>query len=68
MKIQSTRKCRKHHVTHFVNVPNSKAQAATRGVAAWRAGALIQDALPMLDASQREILLTGTCQEAWDEL
>ena len=35
---------------------------------AWRAGALIQDAFPQLNKSEREFLQTGGTQEEWDEM
>lgn len=38
------------------------------GFAAWRAGAYIQEALPQLDADQRELLMTGTHAHCWDRL
>ena len=36
-------------------------------LAAWKAGALIQDAMPFASASDREFLMTGITQEEWDE-
>lgn len=38
------------------------------GYAAWKRGALIQRALPSMSADQREMLLTGTHPECWDDL
>lgn len=38
------------------------------GYKAWMDGELIQDALPMLTDSEREVLLTGICPTCWDEL
>lgn len=35
------------------------------GFLAWRSGVLIQDALPELSADDRELLLTGICQDCW---
>lgn len=36
---------------------------------AWRNGdLLVQEAFPYLNASQRELLLTRTCQKCWDEM
>lgn len=34
---------------------------------AWRAGALIQNAFPNLNADEREFLLTGATPDEWDE-
>jgi hypothetical protein len=34
---------------------------------AWIDGALIQEAMPHLTASEREFLLTGITSEEWDE-
>lgn len=36
------------------------------GYEAWQAGAFIQDALPMLSADQREMLMTGFHSVCWD--
>ncbi|MCH9846155.1 MAG: hypothetical protein K0U53_01430 [Betaproteobacteria bacterium] len=33
---------------------------------AWREGAPIQQAMPYLDANEREALITGICAECWD--
>jgi hypothetical protein len=33
----------------------------------WLGGALIQDAMPHLDADQREFLMTGITPAEWDE-
>lgn len=33
----------------------------------WRGGMLIQDALPELTADDRELLITSTCGECYDE-
>ena len=36
---------------------------------AWRSGKmLIQEALPELDADQRELLISGICPKCWDEM
>jgi hypothetical protein len=34
----------------------------------WQNGELIQDALFMLSADEREMLMSGTCGECWDKL
>ena len=34
--------------------------------AAYAAGMLIQDAFPLMDADQRELLMSGTCSDCWD--
>jgi len=33
--------------------------------AAWDTGELIQDAMPNLSADDRELLISGTCNECW---
>lgn len=42
--------------------------APRSAVEAWQAGALIQDALPMLDAAQRELLINGTHETCWETM
>ena len=39
-----------------------------RGWALWQSGAYIQDALPELDADQRELLISGTHAHCWERL
>jgi hypothetical protein len=34
----------------------------------WKAGTLIQDALPELSKADRELLMTGTHPECWDTM
>jgi len=38
------------------------------GFLAWQNGELIQNALPELDADQRELLISGTCPTCWDKM
>lgn len=38
------------------------------GFCAWRDGAVLQDALPDLDADQRELLMTGTHAHCWETM
>ena len=38
------------------------------GLVKWRQGALIQDALPSLSLSKREMLITQSCGTCWDDL
>ena len=35
---------------------------------AWQQGELIQNALPELDADQRELLISGICPKCWDKM
>jgi len=35
---------------------------------AWKAGALIQDAMPRLNADEREFIKTGYTAEDWEEI
>lgn len=50
--------CKKHTV---ITVPAKAYQA-------WREGAKVQHALSMLNADQREQLMTGICPKCWDKL
>tara|TARA_B100000519_G_scaffold50424_1_gene40728 strand:- start:891 stop:1100 length:210 start_codon:yes stop_codon:yes gene_type:complete len=34
----------------------------------WKEGELIQEAMPYLDASQRELLVSGLCGECFDRI
>ncbi len=43
-------------------------EVPTEGLEAWKAGTLIQNALPTLNDTQREQLMTGYCQPCWDEM
>ena len=36
-------------------------EVSSKGVEAWQSGTLIQNALPELNADQRELLISGTC-------
>lgn len=36
-------------------------------LAAWRAGATVQDAMPHLDAPMREFIMTGITPEEWEK-
>lgn len=38
------------------------------GFRTWQAGAYIQVALPMLDAGERELLMTGMHPTCWDKM
>lgn len=37
-------------------------------LAAWRSGALIQDAMPQLSADEREFIISGLTRADWDSL
>tara|TARA_R110001583_G_scaffold131565_2_gene283342 strand:- start:580 stop:789 length:210 start_codon:yes stop_codon:yes gene_type:complete len=39
-----------------------------KDLAAWKNGTVIQEAMPYLDADQREMMISNTCSECWDEL
>jgi hypothetical protein len=43
-------------------------QVPTEGLAAYNAGALIQDAFPTLTVDEREMLMTGTHPDCWDSM
>ena len=38
------------------------------GIRAYYRGSLIQNALPELSNAQREMLISGTCGNCWDEM
>jgi len=42
--------------------------ATPEGVAAWKAGALIQDALPNVSPDMREFVMTGITPTVWANL
>ena len=47
---------------------NGQLEVDERGWALWQSGAYIQDALPELDADQRELLISGTHAHCWERL
>lgn len=51
------------------NVNTLHVEGATpEGVAAWKAGALIQDALPNVSPDMREFVMTGITPTVWANL
>lgn len=42
--------------------------APVAGIMAWEAGEYIQEALPMLSAGEREMLISQTCDDCWTEM
>ena len=42
--------------------------ADLEGFISWQQGELIQNALPELDADQRELLISGICPKCFDEM
>lgn len=42
-------------------------EVPTEGFRLWRAGELIQNALPELSPDDREALMTGICPRCWEE-
>ena len=42
--------------------------ADPRDLESWRDGELIQNAMPYLDADQREMFISGTCPKCWDKM
>ena len=38
------------------------------GFVSWQSGKYIQDALPELSADERELLISNTCDECWQQL
>ena len=57
----STRRCMVCGETGSVTV-------SSEGVRRWKQGELIQNAMPDLDADQREQLISGTHPDCWGEL
>ena len=41
---------------------------APSDVTRWRSGEFIQDAMPYLTAEERELLISGTCNDCWEEM
>jgi len=39
----------------------------TEEIKAWKAGMLIQDAMPRLNTDEREFMMTGITAEEWEE-
>jgi len=54
-------KCRHCGETHHM-------LAANEDLEAWENGELIQDALPYLTAGERELLISGTCDDCWEKM
>lgn len=48
---------------HTMDLPCTQEQ-----IDSWRNGELIQNAMPQLDAQQREFLISGSTPEEWDEV
>lgn len=61
--MQVTRTSVQSGVTRTLELPITPEQ-----MAAFEAGALIQEAFPALTPDQREFILTGITAEEWDEL
>jgi hypothetical protein len=59
--------CMTHNVQHPVEVPDEKAEILG-GLGRWNQGRIQIQEIPGLTATEREILLTGTCQEVWDSM
>ena len=53
--------CRSCSKNHSIKVPSE-------GHEEWMQGALIQNALPELSEGERELLISGTCDDCWDEM
>jgi hypothetical protein len=48
--------------THMLDIPVTEEQ-----IKAWKAGAMIQDAMPNLTADEREFIMTGVTAQEWDD-
>ena len=61
-------------MTSVVAVPCRSCKEVTdltvniEGFIAWQGGELIQNALPELDADQRELLISGICPKCWEQM
>lgn len=61
-------------LTHVTTPPcmvcgrTSTLRVPVEGIEAYRQGALIQNAFPMLTADEREMLMTGTHPDCWDSM
>ena len=61
-------------MTSVVAVPCRQCKEATdltvniEGFIAWQGGELIQNALPELNADQRELLISGICPKCWEQM
>ena len=60
-RIKADQPCPLHRTNHEILV-------SKRGYQAWRNGMLIQHALPELSIDDRETLISGYCDEAWQFL
>ena len=47
---------------------NKYVVANTADVRSWEEGMVIQNAMPELSASDRELLISGTCNDCWNNL
>ena len=43
-------------------------EVSVEGYEKWEEGELIQNALPELSSGERELLISATCDECWDEM
>jgi hypothetical protein len=43
-------------------------EADAHDVEAWRTGELIQVAMPYLTAGERELFISGTCDNCWEKM
>ena len=58
-----------NYVLECVSCSQEKSiEANPRDVESWRGGELIQNAMPYLDADQREMFISGTCPKCWDKM
>lgn len=47
---------------------SSTVEVQTSDLAAWQHGELAQNAFPYLSVNERELLISGTCGECFDEM
>lgn len=56
--------CIEHKTQHPVTIPDE----VVASYEAWKAGRISIQRITGLTVSEREILLSGTCQESWDSM
>lgn len=66
-KYVTPHKCSLCKVQHEVDTPYEEKDFLQRLVR-WQEGGLIQQEFPELRPEQREIIISGTCNDAWNEL
>lgn len=66
-KYTSIHKCTLCKVNHEIDTPYEEKDFLER-LSHWQEGALIQRVFPELRPEKREIIISGTCNDGWNEL